>query len=49
MSGTDEKVIYLCHSSHCGGACPLTRDAHSPGGAFCTNTALVEVAKFESW
>ncbi len=25
----------------------LTRDAHSPGGAFCTNTALVEVARFE--
>jgi anaerobic dimethyl sulfoxide reductase subunit A len=24
----------------------LTKDAHSPGGAFCTNTALVEVAKF---
>lgn len=23
----------------------LTRDAHSPGGAFCTNTALVEVAQ----
>lgn len=23
----------------------LTRDAHSPGGAFCTNTALVEVAR----
>ena len=26
----------------------LTKDAHSPGGAFCTNTALVEVARFES-
>ena len=49
-----EQVIMTTCCSHCGGACGLkvhirdgvlTRDACSPGGACCTNTALVQIER----
>lgn len=43
-----EKIVMATHCSHCGGACLLkvhVRDGVDPGGAFTSNTSLVQVEK----